>query len=209
MKPMSRFKARPARRHLSAWALACAVVCHCLHAAHADELALADTIHLANQRLQLNGSAVGQRFVFKVYSIGLYLQEPTSNTQEVLQTQGPRRLAIAMLREVSGEDFSDAIKDFLAESAEQFSPVVLGQVRALCDVIAQLPTGLRKGSQLTIDWVPGTGAVVELDHERLIQPRNDATFFNALLNVWLGDKPLDPSIKANLLGQRHRLHAAS
>ena len=206
---MLKLAPRSTRSHLGVFAMACAVAFPGIQAARANESTLADSIHLANQRLQLNGQAVGQRFVFKIYTIGLYLQEPTNRSQDVLQAQGPRRLAIAMLREISGEEFADAIKDFLAESVDQFSPHVLGQVRSLCHAITQLPAGLPKGSLLTIDWVPGTGAVVELNRERLVKPSNDVAFFNALLNVWLGEKPLDPSIKANLLGQHRPLHAAN
>ena len=60
--------------------------------------------------------------------------------------------------------------------------------------------GLRKGDRLTLDWVPGVGTVVALNQKPLLAPIADRSVYNALLNVWLGAKPADSSLKTRLLG---------
>jgi hypothetical protein len=53
---------------------------------------------------------------------------------------------------------------------------------------------------LTLDWVPGVGAVVALNRKPLAAPLRSRAVYDALLLVWLGEKPTDPALKASLLG---------
>ena len=53
---------------------------------------------------------------------------------------------------------------------------------------------------LTLDWVPGVGAVVALNRKPLAAPLRSRAVCDALLLVWLGETPTDPALKASLLG---------
>lgn len=162
-----------------------------------DGVRLDDSAQVAGRDLKLNGAGLSLRLVFKVYAISLYLVEPRTTAEEVLNSDGPRRLAILMLRDVSGEEFSRA----LADSAQDPMPARLDRgVLQVGMSIAAKARGLRKGDRLTMDWVPGTGAVIELNQKPLIEPIADRNFYNALLGIWLGARPADPALKKRLLG---------
>jgi hypothetical protein len=169
-------------------------------AAHAsaselEGIKLEESPQVAGKNLKLNGAGIGLRFVFKVYAISLYLLERKNTVEEVLGTDEPRRISILMLRDVSGDEFAHAVADSLASRDEKPERLL-----RLTKAISARPNGLRKGDTLTLDWVPGVGAVIELNKKPLVEPLLDKSFYNTLLNVWLGTKPADPSLKSKLLG---------
>jgi hypothetical protein len=55
-----------------------------------------------------------------------------------------------------------------------------------------------KGDVLDLTWLPGTGTLVRGRGKSLTIPGKD--FADALLSVWLGPKPVEASLKRDLLG---------
>lgn len=185
-------------------AVACAVACAPAAATvDMDGVALDDSVLVAGKNLKLNGAGISMRLIFKVYAMGLYLPDQRGTVRDVLSMDGPRRLVIAMLRDVSGDDFNDVLANYASTDGGALQSPVMGHLLQLGKAISSQPQGLRKGDTLTLDWVPGTGTVVELNKKPLTAPLRDVAFFNALLNIWLGDKPADPGLKTKLLGQPH------
>lgn len=165
-----------------------------------EGVALEDSATVGGTTLTLNGAGVGTRLMFKVYAMGLYLQTRARDARDALSVDGPRRLRIVLLRDVSGEDFDDAVTRSAADDKD-CDPRISEQMVRLGRAIARQPQGLRKGDILTLDWVPGTGTVIELNRRPLTGPMRDVAFYQALLNVWLGDRPADSRLKTRLLGR--------
>ncbi len=163
-------------------------------------VAMEDSAQVAGTSLKLNGAGVSMRLVFKIYAMGLYLADRKLHAQDVLDTPGPRRMVIVTLRNVSSADFIEAVMNDVAIGRDPANPQVSERMVALAKTIAEQPKGLRKGDVLTMDWVPDTGAVIELNGKPLTRPVHDLAFYNALLAIWLGSHPTDPSLKAKLLG---------
>ncbi len=61
-------------------------------------------------------------------------------------------------------------------------------------------SSLKKGDVLFLDWVPGVGMTSSLNGKQLGATITEAGFYNVLLKIWLGDKPVDTSLKPQLLG---------
>lgn len=166
-----------------------------------DGMKLEDTAQVAGQNLRLNGAGLSLRMVFRVYAISLYLPEPENTTEAVVHGEGPRRIAILMLRDVSGAEFAQAMAESVAKQiADPGAEPVDGGLLKVGTTIAAQPRGLRKGDRLTLDWVPGVGAVIALNQKPLMAPIADRGVYNALLNVWLGARASDTSLKTRLLG---------
>lgn len=179
-------------------AASCLACCLCGPARAADT-ELEKTVQVAGQHLRLNGAGISFRLVFKVYAIGLYLPDQRRTPQAVLASSGPRRLFIRLLRDVSAGEFEDAVLGKLAEGGSPHDRQTAAQMLRLGKAIAAQPQGLRRGDLLTLDWVPGIGTVVELNRRPLTPPLQDIAFYNALLNIWLGDDPADERLKTALL----------
>lgn len=161
-----------------------------------------DSINVAGKELKLNGAGLRTKVIFKVYAAGLYLTEKKTAVPDVLATPGPRRVAITMLREVSSEDFGKAFMDGLNNNTEKNErSKILPQTMKFGEVFAQIPA-LKKGDQLSLDWTPGEGTQCYLNGKKIGELMPDLAFYNAVLRIWLGDKPVDSSLKPALLGEK-------
>ena len=159
-----------------------------------------DTAKVAGKDLRLNGAGVRTRLMFKVYSMGVYLGQKASTVDAVLASPGPRRITIVMLREVGADDFSGAfITGINANTDAAEKAKVAGQMARLGEIFKTVGS-LKKGDTLTVDWVPDKGTLIELNAKPLGDALPDVAFYNALLKIWIGDKPADDSLKPQLLG---------
>jgi hypothetical protein len=160
-----------------------------------------DTAKVAGKDLKLNGAGMRTKFVIKVYAAGLYLPEKKTTVAEVLKQDGPRRITLIMARDVSSDDFGKAFMDGLNENVDKAEKSkIVSQIGKFGEMFAMVD-GLKKGDVLHIDWVPASGTYIELNGKKLIENVPDITFYNALMRIWLGDKPVDRSLKPALLGE--------
>jgi len=71
--------------------------------------AIKDTTGGGATELQFNGAGQRSRLFFKVYAIGLYLTEKKTATADVLSLKGAKRLHVVTLRELTAEQFAEAL----------------------------------------------------------------------------------------------------
>jgi len=171
-------------------------------AAEIEGVKLDDGATVGGKELKLNGAGVRTRVIFKVYVMGLYLPETKRTPSEVLAAEGPRRFTLSMLRNVSGADLGEAFMAGLDKNSDQAEKTRLAkQIAKFGEMFKTIET-LKKGDVLTGDWLPGTGTVLQLNGKPLAEPLPDVAFYNAILKIWLGDKPADSSLKPALLGEK-------
>lgn len=179
------------------------MLCAVSSMASAVELAgvkLDDTARVANQELKLNGAGIRYKLIFKVYVAGLYLADKKTNLNDILAVPGAKRISLVMLRDVESEDFGQAFMDGLKKNSELSERTkIINQELAFGQLFASVPE-LKKGDNLTIDWLPGQGTIVQLNGKKIIEPQPDVGFFNALLKIWLGKSPADSKLKVAMMG---------
>ena len=155
----------------------------------------------AGPALLLNGAGLRQRLVFKVYAMGLYLRAKTGDAAEAIATPGPKRVAIHMLRDVTAEQFTDALVEGIRENHNEsefraFEP----RTRELVALMAEIKEA-KKGMAISLDWLPETGTVITVDGRVRGKPIPGEDFYRALLRIWLGERPATADLKKALLGQ--------
>jgi hypothetical protein len=180
--------------------------CLCLPAWAGAEVNVAgvrydDATELRGARLQLNGAGVRYRGPFKVYTAGLYLPKKTQAPEDALAAPGAKRLAITMLRDIDASEFgrlfTRGVEDNLDKAA--FGKLIPGLIR-----MSQIFSDHKKlsaGDSFTLDWVPGSGAVISVRGVPQGEPFREPEFFDALLRIWLGPAPADWQLKERLLGK--------
>nr|WP_041297147.1 chalcone isomerase family protein [Janthinobacterium sp. Marseille] len=174
---------------------------------HAAALELAgvkldDSVRVANQDLRLNGAGIRSKLIFKVYVVALYLPEKKNTTAEVLAAPGARRVSIVMLRDVASDEFAKAFSTGIEQNTEATERAVLAAPIAKFNAMFASVEKLKEGDALQVDWSPGTGMTVQLNGKRLLEPVADAAFYNAVLRIWLGNKPVDDKLKRQLLSEQ-------
>jgi hypothetical protein len=161
-----------------------------------------DTAKVAGKDLKLNGAGMRTKFVVKVYAAGLYIPEKKSVVADILKQEGPRRVTLQMARDISSEDFGKAFMEGLNDNVDRSEKAkIVSQIGKFGEMFAMVE-GLKKNDVLHIDWIPGTGTVCELNGKKLGETVPDVAFYNAILRIWLGDKPVDRSLKTALLGEK-------
>jgi hypothetical protein len=155
---------------------------------------------VAGKDLKLNGTGLRTRLSVRVYAMGLYLPEKTESAAEAINQPGPKRFTLAMLREVSGEDFGQAFMSGINSNnpAAERNKFV-NQMGRFGEIFVNVGL-LKKGDVLHGDWVPGSGMQLTLNGKSISEPLPEAGFYNAVLRIWLGDKPVDASLKQGLMG---------
>lgn len=169
-------------------------------AAEVSGVKFPDTAKVAGKELQLNGYGVRSKFFVKVYAAGLYLEEKANNLNEVMKQEGPRRVKLVMMREISSDEFGGAFMSGLnANSDAGQKTKLVTQISKFGEMFGMLES-LKKGDTLDLDWIPGKGTVVLINGKQIGEVTPDIAFHNAVVRIWTGDKPVDGSLKPKLLG---------
>ncbi|MEW6024802.1 MAG: chalcone isomerase family protein [Pseudomonadota bacterium] len=159
-----------------------------------------DTNKVGGKDLKLNGAGMRTKLIIKVYAAGLYLPEKSKNVAEILKMDGPRRVTLVMARDLSSQDLAKAFMDGINENLDKAEKAkIVTQIGKFGEMFASVDD-IKKGDVMYMDWIPGTGTVCELNGKRIGDTASDINFYNAVLRIWLGDKPADSSLKPALLG---------
>lgn len=170
-------------------------------AAEVAGVKLEETVKVAGKELKLNGAGVRTRFVVKVYVLALYLSEKKDSAAGVLDSSGPRRFTLTMMREVTGDELGQAFMAGITANTDKAErSKFVNQLAQFGDAFVNIPQA-KKGDVVTVDWVPDTGTVMHFNGKPQGEPMKDIAFYNAILKIWLGDKPVDSSLKPALLGK--------
>ncbi|KAA3654511.1 MAG: hypothetical protein DWQ11_04320 [Proteobacteria bacterium] len=160
-----------------------------------------DQTRLADQTLTLNGAGLRTKFVFKVYAMGLYLPAKAKGSQAVLASAGPRRIDIVTLRDLTAEQFADALSEGLQKNLSAAEQQAL---KADSDAFRAALLALKEakeGTRIQIDFTPGGGTRLIVNGTPRGEAIGDIGFANALLRVWIGDAPAQSDLKSALIGE--------
>lgn len=175
--------------------------CGMTRAAEIEGVKLDDRARLEDggPEVVLNGAGVRTRVFFRIYVGALYLQKKQTDAGAALADPGPKRVAMHLLRDLTAEQLFSALKDGLASnhSPEQLA-MMEPQVKQLEGIFNGVKAA-RSGDVILLDYLPGAGARVTINQDgKGTIPGED--FYRALLRIWLGEKPVDASLKKAMLG---------
>ena len=168
-------------------------------AAEVEGVKIDDKTRVANAEVTLNGAGLRKRAFFKVYAMGLYVPQKSSNAAQLMDQPGPKRITIRMLRDVSADAFNEALGDGIrANHSEAEVKALEPRLKALGAVIHEIKEA-KKGMAIDLDWT-GADTQVAVNGQPAGKPIAGADFYKALLKIWLGDKPVQDDLKKALLG---------
>jgi hypothetical protein len=186
-------------RRISAAALLVAPLVCC--GAEVAGVRLDDSARVGSQNLVLNGAGLRVKLFFNVYAAGLYLAEKADSAAAILAMKGPKRMSMTLMRDLTARQLIDALEDGLRANltTAEFESV-RPRVERLSAIMGAIGVA-KRGSVITLDYVPETGMRVTLNGEPKGEPIDGEDFYRGLLKIWLGDDPVDKSLKKALLRQ--------
>jgi len=162
----------------------------------------ADELKSGSQKLLLNGVGIRHKYFLEIYAIGLYLTERHDVTADIVAAPGPQRINVTMLREIASDELGKAMLAGMRANMTTEETLKVGpDLITIGRLFGSLP-GLKKGDTFSLDWTPGVGAVIFVNGKAATEPMPDKLFFDGLMKIWIGDNPVDTSLKPYLLGAK-------
>ena len=163
-------------------------------------ISIDETAKVGGKELKLNGAGVRTLLLFKVYVGALYLPEKKSYPADIMASPGPRRMKMVFLREVDSDTLGQAFMDGLnANTDKNEKTKFINQTTQVGNIFATYGK-LNKDDVVSVDWIPGSGLQFLINEKKAGESIPDQAFANALFRNWLGEKPVDASLKQKLLG---------
>lgn len=161
---------------------------------------LEPAVQVGATTLQLNGAGVRTRVIFKVYVAGLYVPQKAGDAATLLTQKGARRMAIIMLRNVDAETFAAALNEGLRSNHTEAQFVAMKAQMDALNANLKAVGEVKKGDVINFEFVPDAGTRVTVNGQvrGSVIPGED--FFTSVLRIWIGDKPVDGSLKKGLVG---------
>ncbi len=200
---------------LSHWALASCAVCMLTMPAQAQSQSnaapnrqqvgnaqggFAKQVTVGGSALQLNGSGIRYKAIFKVYNMALYTSSKVASAEEAIALRGSKRLDFVALRELPGTDlgvlFLRGMKD--NSPIEQINKHLASSNRLI--EIFSGRSKLMPGDTFSMDYSPGKGTTFYIQGVAQGASVGDDEFFAMVLKIWLGPIPADHKLKDALLG---------
>ena len=173
------------------------IVSGALSAAEVAGVKIDDQAQVDGTQLVLNGAGVRSKFFVEVYVAALYLPKRSQSVSDILAMPGPKRVSMHFLHdEVSKEKLVDAWEEGFQKNQSEESMKTLAP---RLDQFNELFQTVHKGDIITLDYMPDDGTTVSINGtEKGKIPGAD--FYRAVLEVWLGEDPVNTDLKRALVG---------
>ncbi len=176
--------------------LVMSLVCSAREIAGVD---VAETLTTDNgTKLVLNGAGIRTKLIFDVYIAELYLEKQMESSKDIIADTGYKRILMHFLyKEIPPKKLIDAWNEGFEANLDA------AQLATLKDSIDQFNAffeTVKSGDQVIADYIPGTGTQVTIKGtvKGVIAGKD---FNDALLSIWLGEKPVTAKLKDEMLGK--------
>ncbi|GGP81539.1 chalcone isomerase family protein [Shewanella ulleungensis] len=158
---------------------------------------VADQVMFAEQTLVLNGAGVRSKFFMDLYVGSLYLPVKASQLDSVLE----QPIAVIQLTITSGMITSDKMRSAIEEGFDAATDNNIGSIKSDIQDFTQLfADEIVEGDQFTFVTQKGKG-VTSIKNGQVQGNIAGEAFRQALLKIWLGDRPAQDNLKQDMLAQ--------
>jgi hypothetical protein len=159
--------------------------------------ALPATYQQGAKSLVLNGEGSRTKAILTVYKSGLYLSKKSSDANAIINANEPMSIKIHITsRLLTADKLSSAVREGFTNST--------GSRTAMKTEIDRLLTffsnGVSKGNIFDLSYTPETGVSI-YKNGKLGLVIKGLAFKKAFYGIWLGAKPAQESLKAEMLGK--------
>jgi hypothetical protein len=160
-----------------------------------------ERIRLAGHELVLNGTGVRSAGPFKGYVVALYLPRRAHTVEDVLAQRGAKRMRLVMLMQAPAAELAKALdKGLMRNTPEAERESLRERMRAMSQLIVAAGE-VRAGDVVDLDYEPGRGTSLVLNATRRGEPIAGSDFYAGVLRSFIGERPYQKSMRAELLGQ--------
>jgi hypothetical protein len=166
------------------------------HAREIEGVEYPEEIDVGGQMLRLVGVGLRTKWFFNVYTLGAYQKKAVQHPGHLIRSNEPKLLWIRMLRGIGGEKMREAIDEGVEKNTPEEKQAALKE--RVEQFKAAFPEKLRKGLDIGIAYLPGSGTTIKVGGETKARIAG-ADFMRALWAIWFGKKPADKDLKKGVL----------
>ena len=157
---------------------------------------MADTVTLDGKTLVLNGLGVRAATFMKVkvYIIGLYLENKSSDAKAIITSDQVKRIEMQFVHDVSAED----IREGWSEAFENNYKDVASIGHEISKFNASMQD-METGDSIVLEFSADTVNVLVKNNK--VDTIKGEAFQQAALSIWLGKKPPNKELKTGILGK--------
>jgi hypothetical protein len=149
--------------------------------------------------LQLNGAGIRSKFFFDIYLAELYLEHPSSAANEVIEATGRKRVVMHFLYDKVEKD--KLITGWNEGFTENTKAEEVVKLQERINRFNAMFVDVTKDDIIVLDFIPDQGTAVTIaKQEKGVIPGKD--FNDALLRIWMGEKPVTKGLKEKLLSYK-------
>ncbi len=178
-----------------------ALVSMAARAAEIEGVRVDEQVTTPGGALVLNGAGVRTKLAFmKLYVGALYLPAKKLGADEILKDAGAKRVAMhVLIDELPMKDLIATLNNAIAANHIPAEIALIeSRLRDLNRIMSTVGM-LKKGNTVLLDYIPNTGTRVTINGEEKIVIKGE-DFFQALLRIWIGKKPVDGALRRAMLG---------
>ena len=157
-----------------------------------------DTLEVEGASLVLNGAGIRSAFLIDVYAAGLYLQQKSSDAEQIVAADEPMALELEIVTSLlAGARTRSSIERGFERSTNGHTEPIRDEIKAFINLFAEANS---KGDRIKIVYLPNRGVAVSMNdgEERVVE--GGLPFKQALFGIWLSPRPIQKSLKADMLG---------
>lgn len=167
-----------------------------LSAAEIEGVTVPDQVVVEGKTLQLNGAGIRTKFFFDIYIGALYLPRATASAKEAIHGGLPKRVSMHILYDKVDRD--KLVDGWTVGFEKNQSRQAMAALRLRLETFNAMFTDATQGEELVFDFLTDGTTVVWIKGEEAGRIAG-ADFQQALMAVWLGDKPADRKLKEAML----------
>lgn len=167
---------------------------------------IASQIALGTSDLPLMGTGVATYLWFDVYDAALYApaRTPAAN---ILNATTPKALVLSYHHAVS---VADIVKASWKALDEQYAGPARERLKPKIDALQAAMQDVKPGDRYELTWQPAANEAANPERATLqlvyngkaLFTSHDADLAQAYFGIWLGEPPLSPQLKADLLAEK-------
>jgi hypothetical protein len=149
-------------------------------------------------KMDLTGAALRKRLVFKVYTIGSYVEAGAGlrSAEDLAAADVPKQLHLVMERDVDGNELADAVEKAIHKG--RGDDAFPEELKSLHDTMKALE--LKKGDNIRLTNIPKKGITCDVAGKKQLLIEN-SDFSRAVWEIYLGKKNIDDDIKKALVSR--------
>jgi hypothetical protein len=175
-----------------------------LQASYADSISdiqLPNLIPASAERpeLKLNGASVRELYLLiETYVGALYLEQPSSNPQTIINSDTHKRMVFhILLKKVGARRTAKALQEALLLNLSEQDHLDLTE--EIEQMLSYFTGKMYAGDQSVFDYIPGIGTRVTINGQvKGIIPGKK--YYDAMLAIWIGKNPVGRTFKDDILG---------